>query len=120
MALKSQDNSNQTPIRDLQDNSLQTKRSMLFRARRKLTFDDRSEGGSPVRAATHEQGVIEERRWMIAGVMADLEATERSRCIESYNFDITLCRPLEGKFRWTKIEASTVNATKLESQVRDS
>ena len=83
-------------------------------------FDDRGEGGSPVKAAKHDQGVIEERRSMIAGVLADLEATERCSCIESYNFDISLCRPLEGKFRWAKIETSTANETKLESQVRDS
>eukprot|EP00795_Rhopilema_esculentum_P016168 gene16168-7531_t len=73
------------------------KKPSLLRARRKLVFEDRSEGGggSPLRM----ECLMTEHR----NLLSDVQASERSRCLSNFNFDLDAAQPAKGRFNWEKV-----------------
>ena len=72
------------------------KKPSLLRARRKLVFEDRSEGGSSLRM----ECLMTEHR----NLLSDVQASERSRCLSKFNFDLDAAQPVKGRFNWEKEE----------------
>lgn len=75
---------------------------------RKLFFDDGDDGNSSSSSNSSEDMKSKQMRFSFN---ADLEnllnislEENRKRCIEKYNFDPVLEKPLEGKYVWEKVE----------------